>query len=373
MNGRVAVVNEAQGLVQFPVPGQTTLIVLAVLFFGLFLTAVAIEFYRRKEAARKRATAEWGAVAGILKERGLPEDEKASLTAMLERHAPMTPLKAVTSRQEFDRCVDAEMRALLARGDTAQFERTGKRIRAARERLALDYVPLGQSIQSTRELHAGQWLSAAAENEPAPHWYRMIIEDVDEAYLWLGRRAKEGEPAPPFRAGDRIRCRLWRDEDGRYSFVGTVSGYDGPPPIWRLLHTRELHRVQTRDHYRVRFDQPTTVELISAPADGNLDGVRERRALTRLRGRITSLSAGGCALVLHQPVSKHVLLRVPIEIADNQTVEAEARVVAQSPISGERSLVRAEFVGLDEERRDKIAKYVIQRQQHMLAAKEAAS
>jgi len=89
--------------------------------------------------------------------------------------------------------------------------------------------------------------------------------------------------------------------------------------------------------------------------------------VTRMRGRITSLSAGGCAVVLKQPVARQVMLRLGIEMPGGKTLETEADIVASSAISGGRYLLRLQFVGLSDEERDLIARYVLQKQQTRLA------
>ncbi len=87
--------------------------------------------------------------------------------------------------------------------------------------------------------------------------------------------------------------------------------------------------------------------------------------MTKLRGRITNLSAGGCALVVQQPIPIQVLLRITVELDDWEPFDVFARVIATTPISGGRSFVRASFVAVDDEMRDKIARYIIRRQQRL--------
>ncbi len=71
--------------------------------------------------------------------------------------------------------------------------------------------------------------------------------------------------------------------------------------------------------------------------------------------------------MLKQAVARQVMLRLGIELPDGRTLETEAEIVASSAISGGRYLLRLQFVGLSDEERDVIARYVLHRQQMRLA------
>jgi hypothetical protein len=163
---------------------------------------------------------------------------------------------------------------------------------------------------------------------------------------------------------------LWRDEDARYGFVTTVATHNAPPLSWRLHHTRDLERTQDRADFRVRHENPVVAGVLNAPRDEDAD-LQTLPVVTRLTGRITSLSAGGCALVFSQPVAKHVLLRIELDVPGVPKRNVEVKIVSTAPISGGRYLVRGRFLGLNEDTRDKIARYVLHKQQQRLAAQTA--
>ena len=75
-------------------------------------------------------------------------------------------------------------------------------------------------------------------------------------------------------------------------------------------------------------------------------------------------------MALQQAIPAQVLLRIVIELDDWEPFDVFARVVATAPISGGRSFVRASFVAIDDEMRDKIARYIIRRQQRLADAHE---
>lgn len=359
--------NESEPLVQLPVPSTFTLVMLGLGFALLLFAAVGYEFNRRRQRFRTRRALEWRAAHEIFEERNLGPESVALLERIIERHAPETPLRAVTTRDGFERCVEPEMSDLRSKKNAGAFEETGIHLRDIRTELGLDYIPVGQRIHSTRELHESQWVSVSRPDEKKPQWVRMMVEDVNEAYLSLGIKEEQDSTVPHFDSGDTVRCRLWRDEDARYIFDTKVARYSDEPPTWKLHHTHQLDRTQTRADFRVRHDQPVSLGIANAPLDGRESKPGARPLVTRIRGRITSLSAGGCAVVVNQPVSRQVQLRLQVELPSEMILEADARIVSSAAISGGRYLIRARFIGLSDDERDLIAKHVMLKQQTQLA------
>jgi c-di-GMP-binding flagellar brake protein YcgR len=114
--------------------------------------------------------------------------------------------------------------------------------------------------------------------------------------------------------------------------------------------------------------------VLNAPVDGVEAPVHERHVVTKMRGRIINVSAGGFAVVVPQAIPSQVLIRVTLEfdLLVSQPVSVDARMVASTPLAGGRYLVRATYFGVDEETRDIIARYVMHRQQAYLEASTPA-
>lgn len=350
-----------------PAAGPTTLAILGALLAALIVGGIAFMVVRRirdRQAQRRR---QWHSIENILKEHGFDPNTAETVREFLRRNAPDDAVTALTTREGFENCVESEMKALIKTGDQQLIEKAGSVLRLVRSELGLEHVPTGQRVTSTRELHHSQWIDLAHDDTGSPAWSRCMIEDVDEAFLFVSFRGEGDQRPPRFRAGDAVRCRLWRDEDARYFFRTIVAVDESPPPSWRLLHTRAMDRQQERAHYRLRHEQDVMIGVMPLPADGGVIPPGARPA-TRMRGRVTSLSAGGCALVVNQPVSKQVILRIPFEIPGrDMPLEADVKIIATTTISGGRVLVRGSFVSLKAVDRDQIAKYVLKRQQRKIA------
>ena len=363
---------ESGPIVQLPSPTTGTLVLVLLAFVGLFLLAIVIEVFRRKKIKRKQVGAAWRTIKEIVREKELSDNEIALLFAFIERWSPGDPLRVVTVRQHFDACVDSEIERLAARRDAAKTEAAAVALRDIRMRLGLDYVPFGQRIHSTRELYEGQSMFVAPASATTPNWTRMNVASLDEACFYMSAADKSPGAGPHLRPGDKVRCRMWREEDARYAFTAVLARHEEAPPLWAFHHTSELKRMQSRSHFRVRHNQTTSVGIVNAPVDGNMSDVAKRPTVTRFRGRITSLSAGGLALVMNQAVPRQVILRITVEVPDAGPLEVNAHIVSTVPISGGRHLVRAAFTGIEEQAQDAIARYVILRQQHRAAEDEKA-
>ncbi|HOD50668.1 MAG TPA: PilZ domain-containing protein [Candidatus Hydrogenedentes bacterium] len=341
------------------------------LFAGLIIVAFSVERLRQRKRTRLQRANEWETVESIIRDKELTPEEQKALRALIRKQSPKEPLRAVTVRQHFEQCVEQVMGELLASRDRGQYSQMGALLHDVRVALALDYVPLGQRIQSTRELSPSQIVSLALTSDTMPRWHMGRVESVDEAYLYISLDDLEVPSLKELRAGAGVRARLWREDDARYVFTLECAGLREEPPAFVFLHSTSLDRLQTRRDYRMRHEQTTSIGVISKPLDDQeLERLAERPLVTKLRGRITNLSAGGCALVVQQPIPGQVLLRIALELDDQEPFDIFARIVSTLPISGGRSFVRASFVATDDETRDKIARYIIRRQQNLSEAHE---
>lgn len=343
------------------VDGPLSMVLLV--FAGLLLAAVAVELWRKRRARRRRLAGLWKNLDEIVKERELTESERKLLIALIKRWAPNEPHRVVSIHQEFDACVSAEMESLRKRGSLDQFVKMGTVLRDIRNRLGLDMAPIGMHITSTRQLYSPQELWFTDVSEDPPRWKRGRCANVDEAFFTV-RMAVDVEP-PRFEPGAEVRFRLYRDEDARYMFTARFVKLETEPPGLLFEHAKELVRIQSREHYRVRHEQAATIGVMDGPLERTFVENAPRRIVTRLRGKIVNISAGGFALILPQAVPSQVLIRVNVdlELEAVEPFDVDARIVAISPLPAGRYLVRAAFVHLEDDKRDIIARYVMHRQQ----------
>lgn len=353
-------------------PSHAQLTWAAILVLGVLVLAFFLETWRRRRERRRHLQAEWRAVREIAKEKDLSKEAQGVLESLLRKYAADGPLRAITTRQQFDACVLREIRDIAARNDVARLEKQGILLREIRVHLGLDYIPYGQRIHSTRELYQGQVLWIADREAASPEWARMTVAAVDEAFFRITPNTSARLPAVS--PGKAVRCRMWREDDARYTFSASLVRVEPDPTTWVFLHAEELNRTQSRAHFRIHYDRNVSITILNAPVDGDLSDVDQRPAVTRLQGRMVSLSGGGFAAVLPQAIPKQILLRLSLELDPNAPAPTvTAQPVNVTALSPGRHLVRAAFVAISDETRDLITHFVFQQQQPQKTADSPAA
>lgn len=342
----------------------------AAIFIALLVGAFLAEGWRRRRDRKLRLEAEWRAVDELMREREFTQDEKSLLRTFIQKYASLHPLKAVTIRQHFDDCVEADLSKYPSHAP--EKEQRGVLLRDIRSRLGLDHVPIGQRIETTRELFPGQpiWISPAG-GEKGKTWQAMGVTEVDEAKYAVG--PKEGTLAG-YSVGGEIECRMWREEDARYIFTCEILRVEKHPLQIVLAHSDQLQRTQSRAHYRIRHEEAVEVEIISAPPGGDETNAESRPVVARMRGRVTSLSGGGLAIVVGQPVPTVVFIRAQLNLeTHSEPLSVMVRLVESSALTGGRYLLRGAFIGMGDETRDLITHFVFKQQQHQAASAPAVA
>jgi len=357
-SGRNSPLRESLFVWPSPSPGS----ILGSLLVLLMLLALVFVAWRVRctRARRRRLAAEMCELRELAEEKGLSLSELGVLEDLVLRRSPDAPMKAVTVRRRFNECVVAEMEEIARGASTDRFAAAGAMLRDIRVHLGLDYVPHGQAVGSTRELHSGQTLwMAPATGEPT--WIRMNLVFLDEAYL----RFRPGDPDHRYAVstGDGVRFHFWRDEDARYTFESSVTEIGGDPPSLLAGHSDELKRVQSRQYFRIRFYQGITMGVLEPRTGRDPADPSGRPEAALLRGRVTNLSAGGAAIITEQAIRENADLRFSLEIPGCDQLTMTARVVSTSMISGGRHIVRVEFTNVSDRIRSMIARHVVQRQQ----------
>lgn len=358
---------DESGLIPVPILSNSAIMWSAVLFLGLLISAISLEMLRQSIAQRRRLRGFWRSAQDIAREKDLTDREWRELRTLIQHRSPKDPLRIVTERYPFDTAVGEELADVLQQGKKDRYKELGVVFRDVRERLAHDYIPLGQRIHSTRELSNNQRIWVANAGESPLNWVEMKTIAVDEGFLTLGR-PDAAQELPSYKAGTSVRCRMWRDDDARYLFD---LKYDRPHNELHGLnfyHGGTLERVQARQFFRVRHNQTADLCVINKPVDDADESeevhLMSRPVVARIRGRITNVSGGGFAAVVHQPISKQVFLRTTLDLEEAEPLTVISKIVAIIDMVGGRHLVRTQFVGLSPDDREIVARHVTIKQQH---------
>ncbi|MFP6581316.1 MAG: PilZ domain-containing protein [Candidatus Hydrogenedentota bacterium] len=355
-------------LIEFPEPSAMALWGLAIAVLLLIAIFYGNVYFKRTTQTRNLERVQSNAIDDIYEDKKLSDEEIRLMNEVLDRHVQDNPLRSVTTRDGFGECVRREIDRVNEFGAPGDVQILGVKLRDIRTALGLDYVPIGKPIYSSRELHIGQIISITPKEETNAKKTRMELRNIDEAYLYLSPE-KRGAPLK-FVDGTQVQCELWRDEDGCYTFDSRIVYYGTEHAEWRLAHNAaKMARTQAREHFRMPFQQTATIGILNASKDEDITYLSQSRDVAQLRGKITSLSAGGCAIVFQQPIARNILLRVEIELPDHPPISVVAKIVATSNISGGRCLIRTRFLDISEEERDLISRHLLHKQQENLATK----
>ena len=346
-----------------PESSNTTLMWVAVIFVALLTLAVIMELIRQRFTRRRIQAVAWQNARDIAREKGVSDGDWAYMQDLIQRCTPHDPMRAVSVRFDFGDCVAAEMEQLWAAGNLDAYAKAGARLRELRYSFGMDYVPFGQRIRSTRELLPAQVLWLAHGERQRSGWVRGAVVDLDEAFLHIALPRDQADPFLQMGRGEAVRCRMWREDDARYAFSLDFVKAEADVSQLALRHSIDLERVQSREHYRVRYNRPAVVSVINMPPGDSMKDLGARKPVTRLHGEFASLSAGGMAVIVPQPVPRNVILRVSLDLEGEEAFDAHARVVSAAALVPSRHLIRCAFVELDKELRDRIAQYVWHRQQ----------
>jgi c-di-GMP-binding flagellar brake protein YcgR len=335
---------------------------LVILVAGLLVLTILFEYARRWREGRRQLAVQWRMAQEIATEKQLTPQSWNILSSFIRKYSPKAPLRVLTVRQHFDSCVEKDIAHVESKRSRELLEKRAQAIYDIRVQLGLDYTAFGQRINSTREMHRGQPVWIMHKQTTDSTWYRMAVTSMDEAFFQLTPH----EPAAPpkMRENETIRCQMWRENDARYDFEARIERIIEHPPLWELKHTSTFNRIQARAYFRIHFDQNTNVAILNAPVDGDMSDAALRQPILRIRGRITSLSGGGFAVIVTQPVPMQVLLRITLELGpENGPLEVVGRLVGSNPMAAGRYLLRAAFVNITEETREVITKYIFKTQQ----------
>jgi len=360
-------------LAQFQVfasKSQVTRILIAVAGI-LFVLAILIEWLHRRGARKSSIASSIRDFERLVQRKGLTREETKLMYRLAKRSRIATPLPLATSALRFDEAVRAELDRLRQTADEG--DAVARVCSAIREKLGLTEIPPGHGLPSTRFLPGGQRLVIGKADVPAEPGYPAEVVSVADTGITVSWPARGGEKAK-LSTGDRLRIAMWRSNDARYSFDTTVKSIiQEPEPRLELRHAAALVRVQSRKCYRIQVNMPLVLHYVpgerAEPATSVDTPVHAVSRTHRISARLTTLSGGGISMVCDQSIPVDAVLRSHIPIEGSGTpVPVACRVVsaATSRTRG-RYVLRAEFIAVDEEDRDRIFRYVSLKQQERIA------
>ena len=360
-----------------PTPGMVTALLVVVLALLAALIAVDIFSDRRHRAAVRRRN--WELFDGITHMHGLVPTEMAFLKRFVKYQPEENPVAIVNSPAEYDSCVERELASLSKRGATeAEIDETLNLISTLRRKLALDNLPQGQFLHSTRGLLPNQEIKIRAVGTGETREFDSVIVAVTEKELTITAPRLKGEiyHVDP---GTDVEVNLVRRNDAIYVFEARVlRTFVGRAPLVTLSHTNDLHRIQLRRHYRVDVDVPLSFALldrreIEQSAEDSNEAIAAAiiGAKTTVQGTLKNISGGGALFESRSVLARGDFVNFDLDLWNGEKENITGEVVDIAPPSGgpdtpdakrRQTTVHITFVGMSDRVRDKIVKYVFRRQ-----------
>jgi len=343
------------------------LIALAVM---LFIVAIAIELLRRRSVVQGNIASSKRDFELLAARKGLTRQEIRQMYDLAKRARVASPFPLATSALRFDEAIDAELARLKRTADEG--DSIAQIYSAIRQKLGLNEIPLGHALPSSRFLSAGQQLvvgKADARSEPGYPAEIIALDDAGITVSWPARGDKKAD----VHVDDRLRVAMWRANDARYFFDTDVkNALSEMEPRLVLRHTRDITRVQSRKFYRVEVSIPVVLHYVPgerAVSETSVDmPVGAVSRVRRFSARLTTLSGGGMSMVCDQNIPVDSVLRshIPLEgIGAPAPVACRVLNASTSRRAG-KYVLRAQFVAIDEEDRDRLFRYVSLKQQERI-------
>ncbi len=347
--------------------GTWLLWITALLFLVLLVGSFLIGVYKKKKEEKERVVKEWERVRFILKEKEFNEREKKFFEELIQKYDPQNPLGVATLRQHFLRCVSKYILDARKNFGFDELDEAGDIIREIGIRLGHDYIPYGQRIYTTLELYQNQplWMSPQGEN-PAL-WRKGNVTDVNGAFFRVAPFTPKDRL--PVNLGQYILFKMWREDDARYQFSTVLRRIELDPEIYVFDHAFSLERFQSRAYFRVRLDKSIEVDIVKIDKKYDLQQISAEDVPCQVqfstRGRMVNLSAGGSAILIDRDIDESNYIRLLLDMEDEKEpkhLTLYIRIISKVSIALGRYIYRGAFMGLTDENRDRLAKYVFRQQ-----------
>jgi len=334
----------------------------AVVFFGAII-GFLIFFYVGSRRKYERVHEELSSkLFGEGCERtGLTRDEMNALLG-IAAFAPDPPTKGhliFESLPLYERCLDAYVEHMPPlRSPAAQKEQDDLLLRL-RKKMGYAILSPEQPIVSTRNLSVGQKVSVFVperKNDP----FSAIVTHVGE--FWFTIRVQEDFMGLVSLGGQEKVLAFLRQGDAAYSVTAKVKEILQSGEI-SFFHTIKLSRNQHRQYMRLDISLPLKYRIVERV------GFDESRKNEILSAHSADISGGGVCLVSKEPLRVGDVILLSLYIPGCAINGVRSKILKVITVEGRgatnyRHLVQ--FIGIDPQDREKIVKYVFDKQREMI-------
>jgi c-di-GMP-binding flagellar brake protein YcgR len=332
---------------------------------GVAMAGLALMYVRRQRTAAREANLADERVFGDTAERlGLSPAEVAVSRRLLQRHpTPIRPQVLFQSITVFEKCVDREIAGLIGRRAAAEtLDEADRLISSIRQKIGFMHVPLEHPLVSTRNLALGQVGSIYGRDSGSPLVRKASVSRRDERTFTLQYKADQEEMVR-IAPGDEIRFAFARHNDGLYGIALRVAESDGAGHVV-VYHTTDVRRNQLRQYVRIETSLPLKLRLVQTRDE-------ERGAVARgqrVEGRMADISGGGLSFLCEQMLKPGDLVSVSFALPNARFSGVSCKVLRIGLQEGKTTTYykhHAQFVHIEDRKRDAIVRYVFEKQRQI--------
>lgn len=289
-------------------------------------------------------------------------ESEAAKVKMLLRHENVSHSHIIfQSASLFERCIDAEVTALLQQNisweDLNLQEEILSRIR---KKLGYSFLPYEHPLISTRNIEVGQKLSIIDRRSKSTLIQNARVVQNREFFFKI-QYDPENEENLGILEGQSVMLALARQSDGVYGVQVVICGKDQSTVDVR--HTLELTRNQLRQYARVDVNLGVKLRLIRSAADD------ERISIgNSFEGRMVDISGGGGCVIIDRSLIPGDIISLNFRISDNVLNGIAARILRVSLQEiHDTTLYRhsLQFVNIEQSVREKIIRFVFEKQRQL--------
>lgn len=327
---------------QGPSPREILIFVIAIFLISLtvVIPVIIVKINRKKELKK--------VFLSRAKDHDLTEEE-AELLWKYASKLPLNPLLVFEKKVIFEKVVDEAVKS-------ASVDEI-KKIPVIRMKLRYDSLPWFIPLGTTRDIETYQTGTLTV----GEHKVDAYVFDKDEAYIYIALMSDV-----PVKPGDKVRFFFIRENDGRYSFEGTVEKVftNAGRTILAIRHTDKLTRIQLRESIRWKVELPAKFrfgeslqKMSSEEYEGMIEDISVKGARLCYYGKIP-LKEGDYVL-LNFRLKNHdfknvlgiVVYKKPYEkktcfgIKFEEITRKEQQVIEQFILEEQRKLLKAYKLG----------------------------
>ncbi|RUM30725.1 MAG: hypothetical protein DSY42_04100 [Aquifex sp.] len=273
--------------------------------------------------------------------------EEAELLWKYLKTFPINPNLIFENKALFEKVVDK----IVKNGDPEEI----KLISAIRMKLRYSSLPWFIPLTTTRDIEVYQTGHIVIRNQKV----EAYVFDKDEEHIYIALL----EPAD-VKVGDKIEFLFLRENDGRYSFEGTVDRIfmEMGRIVLAIKHTDKLNRVQLRQSIRWKVNIPVSFTILTKEGEeikleGTIEDISLRGARVCYQGNINIKEGQKVILdfilkgyrlsnllgtVVHRVVYEK---RICVGIKFEEISRKEEQIIEQFILDEQRKLLKAYKLG----------------------------